>query len=301
MDRRYLQQYTFAHPRLGLEIRTDVQLREESFPVHTHDFSELVLITGGAGTHVVGQQSYRVRAGDAFVTSGSRAHGYKDAAGMVRQIVMFDPRRLPPQRELYRDLPGFHAMFVLEEQYRASHRFQSRLTLDAPALRAAVGMIRQMAEEVQSRQPGYAAAAWAGFSQLVVFLSRQYTLRPSESSGALLQLAGVISYIDEHYASPITLDELACRAGLSRNRFIAAFKRATGHTPIDHLLRARVSAAVRLLSETELSITRLALDAGFTDSNYFARQFRRIMGVTPRSYRAAARRGNGGEGDRASS
>jgi len=58
-----------------------------------------------------------------------------------------------------------------------------------------------------------------------------------------------------------------------------------GSSPIAHLIQLRVNRAATLLRQTGDSVTDIAFRVGFSDSNYFTRQFRRIMGRSPRAYR----------------
>jgi len=75
---------------------------------------------------------------------------------------------------------------------------------------------------------------------------------------------------------------------MSRSNLMRVFRKATGQTPIEYLLRLRIQKAMELLRNSSLSITEIALEVGFNDSNYFTRQFRRVLGETPRSFRRAS-------------
>ena len=99
-------------------------------------------------------------------------------------------------------------------------------------------------------------------------------------------MANTISYIETHYAEQIGLQNLKDVANMSTSTLLRKFKRATEHTPVEYLLRVRVSHAVALLGNPEMSITEVAFAVGFQDSNYFARQFKRIMRVSPSEYRS---------------
>ena len=80
--------------------------------------------------------------------------------------------------------------------------------------------------------------------------------------------------------------ELAEVAGLSRYHFLRTFKRITGTTPHQWLLRARLRAAAERLVTTREPVTRIALGVGFADLSNFVRSFRAEFGVSPRRYRA---------------
>ncbi|PIY48354.1 MAG: AraC family transcriptional regulator, partial [Armatimonadetes bacterium CG_4_10_14_3_um_filter_59_10] len=66
-----------------------------------------------------------------------------------------------------------------------------------------------------------------------------------------------------------------------------AFRNATGCSPLDYLVRVRIHHAMELLKEADLSIAEVARRVGFADSNYFSRQFRALVGSSPRGYRSA--------------
>jgi AraC-like DNA-binding protein len=263
------------------------QLTQPLFEMHTHDFTELVLITGGAGVHRTEADEYPVTAGDVFVLRGATAHGYRDTQGLRMLNVMFEPEGLLAGLALSR-LPGYTVLFALEPRHRRTHRFESRLHLGQEDLAHARGLTRAMMDE-QARQPaGYEAMIRALLLELVVFLCRRYGARPPPAAKPLMRVGEAIRYMELHYREPISLEELAGKAHLSANQFLRLFREAVGTSPIDHLIRLRIGCAAEMLRHPELRITEIAHRAGFSDSNYFSRQFRRIMGKTPRQYRRGA-------------
>ena len=79
----------------------------------------------------------------------------------------------------------------------------------------------------------------------------------------------------------LTLPEVARRCGASANHLNRILKKQTGQTFHQLLLRERLSRARALLERGEMNVTEAALDAGFNDSNYFARAFRKVHGYPP--------------------
>lgn len=98
-------------------------------------------------------------------------------------------------------------------------------------------------------------------------------------------LARLKAHIDANLASPVTLDDLAGVAGLSRFHLCRAFRETTGFPPHAWLTRARLAAARRLLRGTDLPIGDIARQCGFASPNQFATSFRKGIGVTPSAYR----------------
>lgn len=82
-----------------------------------------------------------------------------------------------------------------------------------------------------------------------------------------------------------TTEELATIAGLSKFHFIREFERHVGMTPGAYLRMLRLTHATRLLRETQLRVSDIALNVGFADHPSFSRSFTRTMGMTPVAYR----------------
>lgn len=96
-------------------------------------------------------------------------------------------------------------------------------------------------------------------------------------------------WIDAYAQQPINLELAAREAGLSPFHFLRLFSNVLGVTPHQYLVRSRLRRAVRLLTEDDRSITEVAFDAGFADLSNFVRTFHRAAGVSPGSFRQAAR------------
>ena len=102
------------------------------------------------------------------------------------------------------------------------------------------------------------------------------------------RIVRVLRQLTSRSAEPHSLADLARSAGLSPYHFLRTFKRVTGITPHQWLLRTRLREAALRLSTTRQSVTDIALDVGFEDLSNFMRSFRAEFGVSPRRYRLAA-------------
>lgn len=142
-----------------------------------------------------------------------------------------------------------------------------------------------------SREPGWCLThkrpllsrsdAIIGLVGISVDLQSAATAHP-----AYARLAEVDEYIRQHFHEPITLDTLTRIAGLSVAQLERYCTRAFQLTPRQMITKARLEHAHRLL-QTELPITDVALQCGYTDHSAFSRQFKQLTGFTPRQYRQA--------------
>lgn len=98
----------------------------------------------------------------------------------------------------------------------------------------------------------------------------------------------ILSYIDANLSSPISVQELAKMAMISRRHLERLFRDTLGLTPKQYLIKKRTHEAARLLTETDLPLSRIALEVGFCDQSALNFYFRRELGITPLKFRRAA-------------
>ena len=111
---------------------------------------------------------------------------------------------------------------------------------------------------------------------------------PSSRKSAL-ECARVRQYIDEHFAQPITLDQLARYAGLNKYYLVHVFNREMGCSPISYLIERRISESKRLLAATRIPVQQISRQLGFSSPSYFSQSFRRATGFSPAEFRRQAR------------
>jgi AraC-like DNA-binding protein len=90
---------------------------------------------------------------------------------------------------------------------------------------------------------------------------------------------------DARYAEPLTVDDLASAAGLSRAHFSREFRRAFGEPPHAYLLTRRLERAAALLRGTDRSVADVCLSVGLQSIGSFTTSFSRMYGVSPLAYR----------------
>jgi YesN/AraC family two-component response regulator len=98
-----------------------------------------------------------------------------------------------------------------------------------------------------------------------------------------------MAYIHEHYAEPVSREDMASHIGVSARHLTRCFHQEVGVSPITYLNRYRVKKARQLLEAGDKNITEVAQAVGFSSGNYFTNAFRREMGMSPRDYQRGQR------------
>lgn len=92
---------------------------------------------------------------------------------------------------------------------------------------------------------------------------------------------------DAHYMEPLSVDDLARAAGLSRAHFSREFRRAFGESPHAYLLTRRLERAAAMLRSTDRSVADICIAVGLDSVGSFTTSFTRMFGRPPTAYRAA--------------
>ena len=252
---------------------------------HTHDFAELIIITRGGGMHWIDGTSYGVTAGDIFLIQHNTEHYFQERHDLEMYNIMFDDFYLAEHLRSLRSLSGFNAFFLFEPVFRRRHAFMSKLHL-APELMSSLRKnLNGMWSEVRSGLPGSDLMLLSKVLEIFVLIAREYSRSSNSKAQTLYRLGEVISRMESQYSENWTVARLSRIAAMAPSTFLGVFKEAMGTSPIEYLLNLRMSKAAGLLLKSRKSISEIALDCGFNDSNYFSRQFRNYYNCSPREYR----------------
>ncbi len=110
---------------------------------------------------------------------------------------------------------------------------------------------------------------------------RQYTTDNSQ------RIDSIIKYISINYVNDITLEDISEVACMTTNSFCRFFKKITNKSFTEFLNEVRIRNASRLLAQEEIPVSEICYSVGYNSITNFNRQFKRIIGVTPKDYRSA--------------
>jgi len=99
------------------------------------------------------------------------------------------------------------------------------------------------------------------------------------------QLVQVVNFIRGHAFEPITMKDILEKVPIARRSLERRFLQSFGRSPIDEIRRLRIDRARKLLAETDLQMEEIAERCGYATYNYLTHVFKKMTGMTPRSYR----------------
>lgn len=138
---------------------------------------------------------------------------------------------------------------------------------------------------------GYGNLETTGQFYLLLHAIADYTQHLNEDESDIVHykdqqfIHDILQYLEEHFHEKLALETIAKRAGFSKNYFCRFFKKTTGRSFVNYLNEMRCQRARELIETTEMAITTIALDTGFSSVSYFSRKFREYWGVAPSELR----------------
>jgi AraC-like DNA-binding protein len=258
------------------------RFQQDSFAFHWHVHSELelTLIRHGTGTRIVGNSIESYRPGDLALIAADVPHAYVSTPGTSRhEAVVIQFRRDFLGTEFFAR-PEFASVGRLLDAKSSSIAFPARATL-----------IEQVTE-LGALAPAERTLALV---RLLLTLANDDDARPFFTEGVIGRLGpvarrridAVCAFLQQAYAGPVVLAEIASVAHMSPAALSRFFRRAIGRTITDYVTELRVAAACQLLSGTDLLIAGIATRCGYSNLSNFNRRFRALKGMTPRAYRQA--------------
>ena len=175
---------------------------------HTHDFSELVIITAGGGEHCINGITYPVKAGDIFLIQGNTEHYFEKRYKLGMFNIMFDDSYFQEHLRSLRSLSGFNAFFLFEPTYRRSHKFKSLLQITPEAMRQLMALLQGMQDELENKRPGADIVLLAKALEIFVFISREYSRNKNPMVNSLFRLGEIISRLENNYTENWTIRKI---------------------------------------------------------------------------------------------
>ncbi|MBW4080657.1 AraC family transcriptional regulator [Paenibacillus sp. S150] len=235
-----------------------------------------------AGEEHILEQGYAYHAGKGAVLTFTDISASLSCYGIQYRAAL----PLPCSRELL-DLLELERPFERQYGFAAIH---------AAPLSAALSRMEQ-----EWRRPGALAKLQVKslFYQFMCELMGQLQRRRLEPASPDMAVQAA-RYIAENYTEPITADTIAALFKCSPRTLQRLFKKRLGLGPIDYLQQVRMDKAKALLSRTDAGLKEISEAAGYADSYYFSRLFKRCTGVSPSTYREWIRQFGDSESERAS-
>lgn len=229
--------------------------------VPVHDSSQVIYVEDGQGQVIIGGITRSVKAGDIVIMDCREPHSYRSNGYWHTLWVHYTGAnsRLLTNAIIERWGP------ITSADNRSGVPRYLKLVLDC------------LRKQGPIQEPLLSGYIYNTLMELLAGSAIDAYIAPS--------IVELINYIETNYQNTITVDDLANRIAMSPSHLTRSFKNALGYSPYEYILKTRIDAAKNLLKCTDLSISEIGLQSGFSDESHFVATFRKKTGMTPREFR----------------
>jgi len=302
MDFSYLDKKEYAHIKLLDESNMNPDSDNRSFfirrytpsgtkSLHRHKYIQVNYVSSGTGYHTVGSKTIGIEKGDIFIIPPYVPHligSYDENPAEIIEFEFSADFILPfsdNEASSYLDFAYLEPFMVAEELMKP------RFNLDGESRRKVEDILSEAQEEYNAQKDGYMLIVRALILKLLVITGRAFSgeIKGTDTEKVLNRYKKVVEqskqYIQENYTENLTLDTIAAAVNYSRSHFSYLFKAVTGKTYIEYLNEVRILKAAQLLRETDMNVVEISFEVGYNSIANFNKNFKLIMGQTPRQWR----------------
>ena len=259
-----------------------VTLPDWAGPLHWHPDFEIATAELGVLDYRVGEEHIIMEAGDSIFVNGNMLHGIKQLSGNVPDPmpnIVFSGTLISPETStIYQKYvqPIARCDSLPFVVFRRENPCHSEIN----------SLIKDIYRQMNEKKEGFELAVQRNISHIFEFIYRNFSELPKSETTRIqinnqIRLQKMLTYIYEHYAEPVTLEDISKAANVSRSEAGRCFRAYMGCSPVDALIQYRLQMAHQLLSEKTQTIQQIGYACGFNSVNYFSRRFKKRYGYAP--------------------
>ncbi len=259
--------------------------------LHRHQFIEIVYILSGEAIHTVGNKQYEVKSGDVTVINSGVPHKFTSNPTSKENFVAYDLMITPDfldaaaiNMSSFESLKNsflFYSLFPSDDSAYPDMHIPGKMYSDYGEI------FTRIYREFERKEKGYVELIRAYVIELIIKIFRNVEKMGTVSLSPINieTIYNAVQYIENHFDTKLSVDEIAAKVFLGPDYFRKLFKRVTGDSVTNFQQKIRIDKACKLLSTTDLPIKEIGVMVGYDDIKSFYKVFKKVMGKTPKEYR----------------
>lgn len=240
---------------------------------HFHDYYELYYLESGNRNHMIQNQLYNICANEFIIFPPYvMHHSYGDADMPFTRLLLYFKSDLILLPDMLEE-PYASAPHVYRPDSKTSHEIRH--------------MLNNILGEYGQKPPYYEFSAQMMLNRILSLALRCQKVKPTAADR--MPLSDILDYLHAHFTEDISLQTLSNVFYISQYHLCREFKRYTNSTIIQYLNSLRIIEAQKLLSETDMSVTDIGKQVGFSSLTHFGRIFKSVTGVSPKQWKNISR------------
>ena len=251
-------------------------------PTHTHDFIEIIYVLAGEAEQIVDGCTYRVRHGDMIFLNYGCAHSFTPTKNYAYINICFSPETVVDS--IISRENAFSVLSLTSFHEMCAESNGGKISFFGKECKEIEDVLTAMLKEFKEKKASWSVVLECYLNILITKMLRKVEAGIGERElGEMWQKLS--EYIETNFDTELTLSSLAQKCFYNPSYFSRVFKEKFKMSPVEYVTRKRLNHALKLLSETELSVDEIGERSGFSDRSNFYRAFSKYVGGKPTDYR----------------
>ena len=252
--------------------------------LHCHSKLEISMVRSGKGIYHIGDRKYDIEPGDIMIINNIEPHGIvlEEGKRLTNLVLHFEPKFVWQE---HNDFDLRYLKIFFDRNASFSHKLDN----DNPATSKIRSLLLAMEDEFTRKEAEFELMIKVQLLNLLVLLLRHYGYVKKGDVDEHIQEIKIINqvtdYIDSRFNEEIKLKELANIAYMTPTYFSTFFKKYNGISPVDYIIRRRISRSMDYLLATDKTILEISGLCGFNNSANYNKMFKKISTMTPSEFR----------------
>lgn len=253
---------------------------------HYHEDIEIIYVLEGSFLASVSGREYSISSGDLLLVNSKESHAFRRFPLCRYIYLQFDPYVL-----FSTSRTAFEARYIMP--FIMSSSSPQRVITANELEKTNVGaLVEDANREFCARKYGFELAVRSNIYQIFLWFLRKWhaqgvnmSITSSMRGEDVTRLESVLTYIDQNYMHTVSAEKMASLCNMSYSYFSRFFKASIGKTFSEYLTYVRVTEAEKLLVSSNMNVSQIALETGFSNASYFITQFKRHRHMTPKKFK----------------
>ncbi len=255
-------------------------------PLHTHEYIEILYCLKGNYSIWLNGKFFNFSKGDMVVINSHEMHTIKSNLDGEYIVIKFVPDIIHAAGNSALEAKYITPFLINNSKHQRVFKATEIENTQIPE------KILSVLEEYTSQSYGYELAMRTDIGGIFLWILRYWnsnnidlSLDMSVNDSLAVQVQKVMDYISVNFQDAITVSFAAQMCNVSYSYFSRIFKQITKHSFSEYLNYVRITEAEKLLASTDLTMTEIAMQTGFSTSSYFIQQFKLHKHISPKQFR----------------
>jgi AraC family transcriptional regulator, L-rhamnose operon regulatory protein RhaS len=267
------------------------ELAEWPYPLHNHNHFEIIFIHHGTGIHHINENRFPYEAGDVFLLGLEDSHTFDIHTSTRFCYLRFTGLFFQNQSLEWKDKQWQQ---TIEYLFHGPYQSSGSIVKDADEKKRLDHLLTVLLDEYDNRKKQFAEQIVDYLMRAIVsILARNISLQNLHLHNSSTphirsqQLEDILLYIHQHIHSPkkLRIEQMSAHFQYSANYLSIFFKRQTGESLQQYILRYKLKMVETRLRYSDRSISQIAFEFGFSDESHLSKLFKKYYQLTPGDFR----------------